>query len=121
MAITFCTPEEHDALKAVEKLIGKRIRLNTAHPFHHRFQRSDASPSKSRRSGGKPGGGKPSGGKRTWKPKFQSGKKKRGSGSTAPTARPKKASPNGRSSQRNGQNPAAAKKQKRRGPKSGPR
>ncbi|WP_202617366.1 DEAD/DEAH box helicase [Roseimaritima sediminicola] len=101
MAITFCTVNDWDSLKAVEKQIGKRIRIESNQPHHDRFNEADARRAKlaagpSRRGRGGSGGG---GGTRRgnsagqggrggqgggWKTKFPANKKKRRSGSTDP-------------------------------------
>ncbi len=76
MSVSLCTAEEHEYRAAVEKLIGKKIPVNSDHPFHHSYNPSDV-----KRAKGKSGGRKGS-----WTPKFQGGKKKRGTGSTAPVS-----------------------------------
>lgn len=60
IAISFCTPEEKEELRAIEKIIGKRIELEFPHgeiPF-------STAPAAPKRSGGRYGGGRNAGGGR---------------------------------------------------------
>lgn len=76
MSVTFCTPDDHDCLNAVEKLIGQRIPVDSKQPFH---TRSRATTTK----GGKGKGGKQN---RTWKPRPGSaGARSANKGSTMPS------------------------------------
>ena len=57
-AFSFCGADEHDALRAIEKLIGRRIPVDLDHPFHS----NEAPVAPARRGGG--GGGNRSGARR---------------------------------------------------------